>query len=229
MDEPGSVWLLNKGVLVCRWLRGCGLQREQQMDGDVARTGAPCLPAAIRHTLMIMSHLLPGRQAASAALSSKTGSTTPIPFSRPSPETPVDRLCRNPFFHQFCTSLFPSPSFHLLHLWSSCRPFPALSSSSACFHLAFPLTSPHSSLPSMCTCNMFSCPGLMGSAISQSHTFLLLNCDDLNQLCHALLKTIVSLSSNYVQALGRSPLSSGTHNNKLQQPVNCGVSALINC
>lgn len=117
MDEPGSVWLLNKGVLVCRWLRGCRLQREQQMDGDVARTGAPCLPAAIRHTLMIMSHLLPGRQAASAALSSKTGSTTPIPFSRPSPETPVDRLCRNPFFHQFALS------FAFLRLPSTCFTF----------------------------------------------------------------------------------------------------------
>lgn len=44
-----------------------GFQREQQMDGDVAGTGAPCLPAAIRHALMIMSHLLPGRRAATAA------------------------------------------------------------------------------------------------------------------------------------------------------------------
>lgn len=135
MDEPGSVWLLNKGVLVCRWLQGCWLQREQQMDGDVAGSGAPCLPAAIRHALMIMSHLLPGRQAASAALSSKTGSATQIPFSRPSPETPVDRLCRSPFLHQFFSLLFPSPSFHLQ---SSCRPFPGLSSPSACFRLVSP-------------------------------------------------------------------------------------------
>lgn len=141
MCEPGSVWLWNKGVPVCRWLRGCGLQREQQMDGDVAGAGAPCLPAAIRHALMIMSHLLPGRQAASAALSSKTGSTAQIPFSRPAPGTPVDGLCRSPFFLRFLALLLPSPSLHPLHLSSSWRPIPALSSSPACLHFFPPLTS----------------------------------------------------------------------------------------
>lgn len=43
------------------------MQPEQQMDDDVAGTGAPSLPAAIRHALMIMSHLLPGRPAERAA------------------------------------------------------------------------------------------------------------------------------------------------------------------
>lgn len=65
------------------------------------------LPAAIRHALMIVSHLLPGRPAASAALSSKTGSSTQISSSRPSAEKPGDRLwCCKPLFHKFFAPLF---------------------------------------------------------------------------------------------------------------------------
>lgn len=177
MDEPGSAWLLNKGVLVCRWLRGCGLQREQQMDGDVAGTGAPCLPAAIRHALMIMSHLLPGQQASSAALSSNTGSTTPNPL--------FTAISCNACGQAVPQSFLP-PILHVfLHLPSTRFTFRApvdhflVSLHPPLAFVLFPL-SPLlllSSRPSTCT-NTLPCPGLMGSATSQLCTFVLLNCDD---------------------------------------------------
>lgn len=144
------------------------------MDGDVAGTGAPCLPAAIRHALMIMSHLLPGRRAGSAALSSKKkknpGSTTQISFSRPSPETPVDRLCRNPFSQPFFTLHLPSPRVTPKVPF---RPLPGPSSPSACIHLVSTLA-PRHSFASMCTCNLYSQAPVGWAPLFHSHAHFFL-------------------------------------------------------
>lgn len=109
VDEPGSVWLKKKGVLVSKALRLEALRRAA--DGWWC-SGYWCSlpPAAIRHTLMIVSHLLPGRPATSAALSSKTGSSAQILSPWQLAEKPGDRLCCEPLCHQFFTPLF----FHRL-------------------------------------------------------------------------------------------------------------------
>lgn len=105
--EPGSAWLLNKGVLgLCRWLprlRASARAADGWRWSGCWRSLPPrCHPSRTN------DHVTPsprGGEAASAALSSKSGSsTTQIPPFSP-PER-VDRLCRSPLLHP---SFHPSP------------------------------------------------------------------------------------------------------------------------
>lgn len=88
---------------------------------------------------MIVSHLLPGRLAASAALSSKTGTSTQIPSSRPLAGKRVDRLSCESLFYQFLTflHLLPSPGFTSKVPADFFLPSPHPCSPLPCVHLVF--------------------------------------------------------------------------------------------
>lgn len=108
---------------------------------------------------MIMSHLLPGRPAASAALSSKK-LVTPlkIPFSQPSPEKAYGQAAPQSSLSQNSPLLWLS-SAALLHLFS---PFKSLQSSSLfipCIHSSYFSCSASAPLHSSPAPVMFPCPG----------------------------------------------------------------------
>lgn len=105
---------------------------------------------------MIMSHLLPGRPAASAALSSKK-LVTPlkIPFSQPSPEKAYGQAApqSSSITKILRFSGFPPPlCFTSVHLLSPCSPH--LSSSPASIHLTLAVVPPlHSILLPLLSCS----------------------------------------------------------------------------